>query len=79
MQWINQKILYLYQMYYHGKRGLGEMSLNLYGMVKHLKGRKGYLYLKRLDANLQGYEVLKWMADDQKFQGQHLKKVEDQA
>ena len=55
------------------------MSLNLYGMVKHLKGRKGYLYLKRLDANLQGYEVLKWMADDQKFQGQHLKKVEDQA
>ena len=66
MQWINQKILYLYRMYYQEKRGLGEMSLNLYGMVKHLKGRKGYLYLKR-------------MADDQKFQGQHLKKVEDQA
>ena len=50
------------------------MSLNLYGMVKHLKWRKGYLYLKRLDVNLQGWEDLKWMADDQ-----NLKKVEDQA
>ena len=50
------------------------MSLNLYGMVKHLKGRKRYLYLKRLDVNLQGCEDLKWMADDQ-----NLKKVEDQA
>ena len=74
MQRINQKILYLYQMNYHGKRGLGGMSLNLYGMVKHLKWRKGYLYLKRLDVNLQGCEDLKWMADDQ-----NLKKVEDQA
>ena len=74
MQWINQKILYLYRMNYHEKRGLGEMSLNLYGMVKHLKGRKRYLYLKRLDVNLQGCEDLKWMADDQ-----NLKKVEDQA
>ena len=67
-------MLYLYRMYYHGK--FGEMSLNLYGIEKHLKGMKGYL--KRMDVNFHGCEHLKWMAENSKFQGQHLKKMEDQ-
>ena len=53
------------------------MNLNLYGIEKHLKGMKGYL--KRLDVNLKGCVHLKWIAEDLKFLGEHLKKMEDQS
>ena len=67
----------LYLLYYHRKRGFGEMNLNLYGIEKHLKGMKGYL--KVLDVNLKGCEHLNWMVEDLNFLGEHLKKMEDHA